>query len=142
VPDCGSTLEREVVAGTMPTLEVDLPASARAPALARHRLAEVLVGAAATWGCAEDRDTAVLLVSELVTNVVRHTGSAPRLTVTTAGGVLRCAVRDADPAHPVTRAPSFENESGRGMLLVAALASAWGVDDDSSGKLVWFELRA
>jgi anti-sigma regulatory factor (Ser/Thr protein kinase) len=126
------------VVGTMPTLEVDLPASARAPALARQRLAELT----SAWGRPEDRDTAVLLVSELVTNVVRHTGGAPQLTVTTDDGWLRCAVRDAEPAHPAPRAFALDAEGGRGLLLVAALASAWGVEDLPAGKLVWFELRA
>jgi anti-sigma regulatory factor (Ser/Thr protein kinase) len=125
------------MADTMQSVDVDLPLSVRAPALARRRVAELMTA----WGRTEDGETAVLLVSELVTNAVRHTGSAPRLTVSTGDGRLRCAVHDGDPHHPVTHPVSVENEAGRGLLLVAALSAAWGVEDEPSGKLIWFELR-
>jgi anti-sigma regulatory factor (Ser/Thr protein kinase) len=125
------------MADTMQSAEVDLPQSSQAPGLARRRVAELMTA----WGRTEDGETAVLLVSELVTNAVRHTGSAPRLTVSTADGLLRCAVHDGDPHHPVTHPVTVENEAGRGLLLVAALSAAWGVEDEPSGKLIWFELR-
>lgn len=121
----------------MPSAEFALPLSDQAPALARHQLVDLL----GDWGRSETRETAALLVSELVTNAVRHSRSAPRMTVVMHDGYLRCSVYDADPTHPQQREPSLEGDGGRGLLLVSALASAWGVQDKLAGKAVWFELR-
>jgi hypothetical protein len=78
-------------------------------------------------GRAAEIDRAVLVVGALVTNVVRHTVSDPRLTVAAQDGVLRCSVHDASAARPVSRQHDVSAETGRGMWLVAALSSAWGV---------------
>ncbi len=121
----------------MPSAHIDLPRSVHAPALARRKLVALM----ASWGRSEGRDTAALLVTELVTNAVRHAESAPRLTVTADEGRLRCCVHDSDPTHPRLRLPEPDADTGRGLLLVAALSFAWGVEDEPTGKLVWFELR-
>lgn len=123
---------------TMPSAEMDLPLSARAPGLARHKLIDLMTA----WDRKEPRDTAALMVTEVVTNAVRHSGSAPRLTVTATDGCLRCSVHDANPTHPAMRVPTPDRDGGRGLLIVAALASAWGVEDEPAGKSVWFELGA
>lgn len=99
-------------------------------------------------GCRDHRghlDDAVLLVSELVTNAVRH-GVPPITVATTCGhGTWRVCVSDGSPVLPQQRAPSLDGESGRGMALVDGLSSAWGVDRVATarggGKAVWFELR-
>jgi anti-sigma regulatory factor (Ser/Thr protein kinase) len=112
------------------------------------------------WGLAYDGDTsrtASLLVAELANNAVTH-GHVPgrdfglrlALTPVTAPGpgVLRIEVSDArgetSPGSP-PQPPAPGAESGRGLLLVAALAARWGVADrdpaPAPGKTVWAELE-
>jgi two-component sensor histidine kinase len=88
--------------------------------------------------------TAVLLVSELVTNAVRHardTG-AVSLELTSAGTCLPTEVQDADPHWPQPRTPAGCDESGFGFVLVDALADRRGVRQTPAGKAVWAELHA
>jgi anti-sigma regulatory factor (Ser/Thr protein kinase) len=91
---------------------------------------------------------AVLLVSELATNVVRHTVSARFLCgVGLVGeGCLRLEVHDQHrTARDLPcRAPGPDDEGGRGLLLVEQLADAWGVDRSplTGGNAVWVTLRA
>lgn len=88
-----------------------------------------------------DEEAAVLLVSELVTNALRHAGSLTHLDVT-----VDCDCLHVEASDPRTEAPSVRQvdpaaTSGRGMALVEALANDWGVRrDDSRGKTVWFEM--
>ena len=94
-------------------------------------------------------DVAVLLVSEIFSNSVRHSGSgAAGETVTVAvragGGVVRVDVTDrAGPGTPELRPASRDAEGGRGLQLVAGLAARWGWRRRRGGWLVtWFELQA
>ena len=94
-------------------------------------------------------DVAVLLVSEIFSNSVRHSGSgAAGETVTVAvragGGVVRVEVTDrAGPGTPELRPASRDAEGGRGLQLVAGLAARWGWRRRRGGCLVtWFELQA
>ena len=94
-------------------------------------------------------DVAVLLVSEIFSNSVRHSGSgAAGETVTVAvragGGVVRVEVTDrAGPGTPELRPASRDAEGGRGLQLVAGLAARWGWRRRRGGWLVtWFELQA
>lgn len=99
------------------------------------------------WGVDEEAAaTAALLVSELVTNAVRH-ARAPRgreigLHLTLDARCLRIEVSDAGSGQPVTHQPGPDNESGRGMSIVAALAERHGVcpRPHGIGKTVWAEL--
>lgn len=123
----------------MSAVQIRLPCSARAPAEARLGLLRSL----GSWGSQESRDTAALLVSELVTNAVQHTGGAPWLTVLLGDGRLRCSVHDTEPAampEPSTALVGGDGEGGRGLQLVDALAVDWGVEHEPTGKSVWFEL--
>ncbi len=91
-------------------------------------------------------DTARTLVSELVTNAVLHTAS-PTIDMETAvlSDGVRVAVYDDSPAaHLEPLAPAWDGEGGRGLLLVQALAQAWGVATARpyGRKHVWFELRS
>jgi anti-sigma regulatory factor (Ser/Thr protein kinase) len=82
-----------------------------------------------------------LVVSELVTNVVRHTddGGIVRLRRTPAG--VRVEVSDSDDRAPVFGGDADEATGGRGLRVVDHIASAWGVESGSSvGKTVWAEL--
>ena len=120
-------------------LERELAVTAEAAAVARHALgdlADVLPGGRA-------RDVR-LLVSELVTNAVRHANlddhDVIRLVVDLADSVLRVEVHDPGGGFvPTAPAPDPTRPSGWGLYLVAELADRWGVDSDER-TLVWFEL--
>ncbi|WBB59596.1 ATP-binding protein [Streptomyces sp. WMMC500] len=122
-----------------------LPTSRRSPARARALLA----AQAREWRLpAETADTAVLLVSELLTNACLHS-RAPRdrhiaARCVLGDGGLRVEVSDAGTSElptPCEAGPG--DESGRGLALVAALASRWGAYPRryGIGKTVWFELH-
>jgi anti-sigma regulatory factor (Ser/Thr protein kinase) len=91
-------------------------------------------------------DVAVLLVSEIFGNSVRHSGSGARgETVTVAvragDGVVRVEVTDrAGPGTPELRPPGGDAEGGRGLQLVAALAARWGWLRRGGRMVTWFEL--
>ena len=87
-------------------------------------------------------DTAVLLASELVTNAVLHGRSPLSVEVSAGPGVVRVAVGDENSRLPVARPGVPGALDGRGLLIVGALASAWGVEVRPLGKAVWFELPA
>ena len=92
-------------------------------------------------------DVAVLLVSEVFSNSVRHSGSgAAGETVTVAvragEGMVRVEVTDrAGPDMPKLRPVSHDTEGGRGLQLVAALAVRWGTRRRGGRMVTWFELR-
>jgi anti-sigma regulatory factor (Ser/Thr protein kinase) len=88
----------------------------------------------------EVRDIAVLLTDELVTNAVVHGGGRFELNAELGPRALRVVVSDLSPAAPRVLTPSADQEHGRGMAIVASLASAWGSDVGESGKGVWFSL--
>jgi anti-sigma regulatory factor (Ser/Thr protein kinase) len=86
-------------------------------------------------------DTVELLTSEVVTNAIVHGRSGPQLAVTVDDGVVRVAVQDMSPELPVRRLGHVDDVSGRGVVIVEKLASAWGVERDRNGsKQVWFEV--
>jgi len=87
-------------------------------------------------------EVASLLTSELVTNALVHGGGDASLSVGLVPGGVHVEVADALPGDLSPSAWSAEATSGRGLALVEALASAWGVRPSGSGKVVWFELTA
>ncbi|MER7516613.1 ATP-binding protein [Streptomyces sp. NPDC126499] len=118
----------------------ELPARTESVSRARRLAEERLI----LWGCGPDiRETVALVVSELVTNAVVHTASARFVCELREGEErLRIAVRDeGGPAGPRIR-DCGEEERGRGLILVDALASAWGADRTGHGtaQIVWAEL--
>ncbi|WP_171053236.1 ATP-binding protein [Streptomyces marianii] len=88
--------------------------------------------------------TIELLTGELVANAVEHTHEPCEVCVRRTGGGLRVEITDtADSGIRVQPGtPPLDAESGRGLFLVAALASAWGTDPQEHGKRIWFEIRA
>ncbi|MEU3978626.1 ATP-binding protein [Streptomyces sp. NPDC026672] len=88
-------------------------------------------------------DITALLVSELVTNSLRHaTGpiGVRLLRPADPAGTLRVEVSDPLPDLPHERAARPEDEDGRGLQLVAGSSSRWGTHPGDNGKTVWFEL--
>ena len=94
-----------------------------------------------SWGADEHCETAVLLISELVTNAVLHARSAPEVVMRYEGTVLRIEVYDQSSVLPARRHYGLQAGTGRGIVLVEEMASDWGADQTGSGKVVWFELR-
>jgi len=97
----------------------------------------------AAWNLDGLADIAALLVSELVTNALRHaTGPiGVRLVRPEAvDGVLLVEVSDPLPDPPRERIAALDDESGRGLQLVAHAARRWGTRPGVTGKTVWFEL--
>ncbi|MEU1407752.1 SpoIIE family protein phosphatase [Streptomyces sp. NPDC005728] len=95
-----------------------------------------------TWGVSPDTmDAALLIVSELVTNALVHTGGQVRLDLSLVNHRLRLAVADASPRSPIKPTSiGWEATGGRGILLVEAVSAAWGIVPVSGGKLVWADL--
>ncbi|MFF1277095.1 SpoIIE family protein phosphatase [Streptomyces marokkonensis] len=109
-------------------------------AVARHQLRELLHD----WSSPDQVDSAVLLLSEVLTNVLVHTDAdALLLAEVTDGGDgrrIRVEVTDAGDDLPHLRRPGELASSGRGLVLVELLAHTWGVDPRGAGKSIWFEL--
>jgi two-component sensor histidine kinase len=113
-----------------------LPDSDQSPSLARDLLRDTLAGFPA-----ETVDTALLLVSELVTNAVVHAESPLILQIEVARPHVRVSVEDCSAERPRPRAAGAEDANGRGLWLVDALATAWGCHGtEAGGKRVWFEV--
>lgn len=91
-------------------------------------------------GLGQHAETLALLVSEVATNALVHGSGDVRVSVQAQGGRLRVEVGDDGKARPKPRTADLDAEGGRGLALVEALASSWGVDPRPPGKVVWFEL--
>ncbi|MEV8355009.1 ATP-binding protein [Streptomyces niveus] len=127
-------------------LRLRLPRHPRSVARAREALWGLMSAPGDRDLPGELGDTAALLLSELVTNALRH-GSPPGreivVTVHRADGLLRLEVEDAGDSLPRPRTPDPIDECGRGLALVAALADDWGVAPrQGPGKGVWVTLKA
>ena len=126
--------------GTERVLRLALPPDVPAVRLARRATRDAL----AAWQLGRLEDDAVLLVSELVTNAVRHavdTGGIG-LELTSARTWLRVEVQDGDPSWREMDSLDDCDESGFGFVLVDSLADRWGVRRICAGKAVWAELDA
>ncbi|MER6525530.1 SpoIIE family protein phosphatase [Streptomyces sp. NPDC001508] len=97
------------------------------------------------WASADQVDSAVLLLSEMVTNVLVHTDADALLLAEVDGGPgrrrLRVEVTDAGDDLPHRRRPGELASSGRGLLMIELLADAWGVTPRGESKTIWFELH-
>lgn len=123
--------------GTVDAARLDLPLEPRAAGMARQFTAEHL----RYWGTLPAvADVACLLVSELVTNAVRHGGSLIGLRLLHSTRQLSAEIADGDARLPHPCQASADDEGGRGLALVAALATRWGTRRTRDGKVVWFEL--
>ncbi|MBC3844306.1 ATP-binding protein [Streptacidiphilus sp. 4-A2] len=122
---------------------LDLAATPAAITAARRHAAAVL----SDWGMPpEVIDTAMLLVSELATNALRHGQLADepadrlRLRLHRFFGRVRVEVLDWSPSYPELRVPDDGAEDGRGLALVQLLSCEWGYYSARSYKVVWCEV--
>ncbi|MER6783439.1 SpoIIE family protein phosphatase [Streptomyces sp. NPDC000658] len=109
-------------------------------AVARQQVRELLHD----WTCEDQVDSAVLLVSETLTNVLVHTDADALLVAEVTGAPgerrLRIEVTDTSDDLPHKRRPGELASSGRGLVLIELLAHTWGVAPRGEGKSIWFEL--
>ncbi|HWG16096.1 MAG TPA: ATP-binding protein [Streptosporangiaceae bacterium] len=102
------------------------------------------------WGAGARLDDVAIVVSELLTNALRH--GLPRLPelsdvplrqpirvgLRQTGPWVLCAVADPSQAVPVPRVPGSLAETGRGLHIIRALSDTWGyTTPDAAGKVVW-----
>jgi len=119
-------------------LRMTLPAVDHSVRLSRYATRAVLTA----WHLGHVDEAATLLVSELVTNAIRHARGTDVVTVDLHAGRtwLRIEVLDTDRHWPQPRVPDRFDESGFGFILVEALSGNWGVRETEAGKAVWAEL--
>lgn len=108
------------------------------------------------WGAESRSDDAAAVVTELMTNALRHalaqlprdsagTPSWPiRLGLADAGPYVICAVADPSSELPAPRRPNWQDEAGRGLLVVGSLSDQWGccTAPGGQGKVVWAAFAA
>ncbi|MET7937100.1 SpoIIE family protein phosphatase [Streptomyces sp. NPDC005322] len=132
--DVALLLARTHALGTGHVASWDLPFDpavvAHARSLAVHQLAE--------WGLDELVMTTELIVSELITNAIRH-GTGPIRLRLIRHSMLICEVSDASSTSPRLRHARTTDEGGRGLFLVAQLTRRWGTRYTEGGKLIWAE---
>ena len=116
-----------------------LPPVLASAASARHLVRDAL--AQAGIDCWTTVDTAMLLVSEVVTNAVVHANTPVEVHIAVRGPVVRIEAHDGSTTPP--RLPHLDAgaTSGRGLAMVDELATSWGSVVGPDGKTVWFELR-
>jgi anti-sigma regulatory factor (Ser/Thr protein kinase) len=132
------TLAREPVPPGARVGVHEVPPDLRAVADARRFLRDTLAG----WRVDEDTiDTAVLCLSELVTNALIHTHAGCELRVLLDHGVLTTTIRDGGAGGLERRGGDPLGVHGRGLHVVDVLAARWGSRLDSVGTTVWFVLE-
>lgn len=90
----------------------------------------------------EIQEVTALLASEVVTNALVHSTGPLDLRIEESAGEVTVEVSNPSPAAPDLRAAAPGDRRGRGMQLVEALASFWGVTQRPQGEAVWFRLAA
>lgn len=121
------------------TRRLALDRATGAIAVSRSFVHQVL--AAWAWPDGRPTDDALLVVSELVTNAVRHGGGPTSLTLTHEPvGCLRIEIEDASPEAPRRHDSGAERPGGFGMQVVDRLCDAWGTEQAGTGKRVWASL--
>jgi anti-sigma regulatory factor (Ser/Thr protein kinase) len=110
-----------------------------APAHARQWLREMLSG----FGPPRELlDDTLIVVDEPVSNSVVHAATPIVVTLEYAAGTCRCAVTDRCASGPMPRLLERADGSGRGLRIVNAIATSWGVERSDAGTTVWVEVDA
>jgi anti-sigma regulatory factor (Ser/Thr protein kinase) len=117
------------------TARAMIPANSGAPVAARRLVTTLFLA----WGLSDQAEIAELVVSELVSNSVKHAGDYGDLEIEIVadGDTARLSIADGSPDHPVLRAAGEHRDGGLGLHLVARVSSRWGVEDYLFGKRVW-----
>ncbi|MCT2589811.1 ATP-binding protein [Streptomyces sp. N2-109] len=94
------------------------------------------------WGLGSGTvEDAVLIADELFANAVQHGSASARdevsLSLALGHGELRIAIADTSSLTPRCRQPSEDEECGRGLLLIEAVADKWGTEPVGCGKATW-----
>ncbi|MFF3140120.1 ATP-binding protein, partial [Streptomyces mirabilis] len=111
-----------------------LPNDRTAVRSARHMATRQLT----EWGLEGLQDPTQLIVSELVTNAVRHSTGPIGLRLI-RHQALTCEVSDTDAHSPRLRHARTTDENGRGLFLITQLTRRWGARPESDGKVIWAE---
>ncbi len=123
---------------TGPSTRLDLGTTVASAPVARTALRQLLDDAGVGT---EVRETAVLLATELVSNAVEHGGGSSYLDAVVGPEAVRLEVTDPNPTMPQPPEVLDDlDERGRGLFLIAALASRWGAEKHPPGKTVWCEI--
>ncbi|MEY9490677.1 GAF domain-containing protein/PAS domain-containing protein/anti-sigma regulatory factor (Ser/Thr protein kinase) [Streptomyces calvus] len=112
----------------------DVPCDPSAVGAVRAEAARTL----AAWGLEEESFVTELIVSELVTNAVRHASPPIRLRLIRDRALI-CEVSDGSSTSPHLRRAATTDEGGRGLFLVAQFADRWGTRYTADGKVIWTE---
>lgn len=135
--DGGQVVDLRDATGLGERETVHVEHSALGPGQARRAVA----ACAARLGLDDATDDLLLVVSELVTNAVRHGAPPVRLEVTVDDDAIVVRVADGSTGLPQPRDVDPEAEGGRGMTLVDLLTTEHGVHSDPPGKTVWATVR-
>ncbi|MHB2021746.1 MAG: ATP-binding protein [Mycobacteriales bacterium] len=118
-------------------VEIDLPATGGQVSQAR----QAVRNAARRWGLsAAVTEDLALATSELVTNAVVHAGPHVRLCLSRRQDCLRLEVGDEHPQRPTVSCWSDDAAGGRGLHILRAISTSWGIEPAPRGKTVWAEL--
>jgi anti-sigma regulatory factor (Ser/Thr protein kinase) len=131
--DVALLLARTRVVDTNHTAAWELPPDLESVASARKRASRTL----ARWGLDEEVLTTEIIVSELVTNAIRHASGPIELRLIRHQDTLSCMVSDGSDIFPQLHRARADEEGGRGLLMVAQLCQRWGTRSTASGKVVW-----
>jgi two-component sensor histidine kinase len=121
---------------------VVVPHQPRGARVARRRLSTALAGSVSRDRLAD----AMAIAAELVGNAIRHAAPLPGGVIRvawrllTGGGVLIRVTDGGSAKSPQVRPPSIDAVDGRGLAIVSALSTRWGVEHDGLGQCVWAEL--
>jgi anti-sigma regulatory factor (Ser/Thr protein kinase) len=101
---------------------------------AQHRLSG--------WQTADQVDDTLLVITELMQNVIQHTGDGGELALTRHPDRVLVEVSDSSTDEPRVYQPDPRRVGGRGMLVVSAMSRTWGSRRRTGGKIVWAEMPA
>jgi anti-sigma regulatory factor (Ser/Thr protein kinase) len=117
------------------TVSWDLPPDPAIVADVRRRTVRWLT----EWELDELAFTTELVVSELVTNAIRHAAGPIRLRLILTRAALICEVWDGSATAPHLRHPKTTDEGGRGLFLISQFTQRWGSRHTRDGKIIWTE---
>lgn len=136
---CATAPSADPGAGGEDVVIAEFPPTPAAATAARRLVTELL----SSWGFPPaSLDAGAMVVTELASNAVRHARSPFTVRVQQLKGGVRVTVRDQSDRRAVRQPTDLDAEGGRGLSIVAAVATAWGCELHADGKEVWADLPA